>query len=236
MGPINNSGSSEALQKVKSWLHDCIHQHAMCRLDDKTKRPEAPDVVLPRRLIDLNVDGTEGCRLIASAGLDSKCKATYAALSHCWGSFQPLSTRGKNIKDHLADSRWNWLPRTFQDAIIVCRSLSIRYLWIDSLCIHQDDDDDWRQESARMGSIYLGAYITIAATGAPNATAGLFLSRSIEPSPVSLPLQFGERDDVGFVYAALHPEELHRGIESAVLTALSTSGLGLLRNGYYHVV
>lgn len=31
------------------------------------------------------------------------------------------------------------LPQTFHDAIEVCRALNIRYLWIDSLCIIQND-------------------------------------------------------------------------------------------------
>ena len=41
------------------------------------------------------------------------------------------------------------LPRSFRHAIVVTR-----YLWIDSLCIIQDDNDDWLRESKAMGIIY----------------------------------------------------------------------------------
>jgi hypothetical protein len=31
------------------------------------------------------------------------------------------------------------LPRTISDTITVCKELGIRYLWVDRLCIRQDD-------------------------------------------------------------------------------------------------
>jgi len=46
---------------------------------------------------------------------------------------------------------------------MVCRNLKIRYLWVDSMCILQDDEKDWERESAEMHAIYSSSYLTIAA-------------------------------------------------------------------------
>jgi hypothetical protein len=69
------------------------------------------------------------------------------------------------------------LPRSFQDAVLVARKLHVRYLWIDSICIVQDDKTDWERESAGMASVYQNAYVTIAATAAPNSEAGFLYPR-----------------------------------------------------------
>jgi hypothetical protein len=53
------------------------------------------------------------------------------------------------------------LPPAFRDAIDISRRLDVRYLWIDSLCIIQDDQLDWQTESARMSTIYQQALLTI---------------------------------------------------------------------------
>lgn len=69
------------------------------------------------------------------------------------------------------------LPRTFQDAIIITRRLGYRLLWIDSLCILQDDEDDWKHEAASMGRVYGNSICTIAALGAVNSYEGCFAQR-----------------------------------------------------------
>ena len=84
----------------------------------------------------------------------------YIALSHRWGE-----SMSETLKDNI-DSRKNSinhadLPTNFQDAIEVTRQLGIRYLWIDSLCIIQDDPEDWRRESRLMGDVFNSAYCTI---------------------------------------------------------------------------
>ncbi|KAK0709359.1 hypothetical protein B0T26DRAFT_600750, partial [Lasiosphaeria miniovina] len=49
-----------------------------------------------------------------------------------------------------------------------------RYIWIDSLCIVQDDEEDWRRESAKNSTTYLDSYLTLAVTKSKNCTGGLF--------------------------------------------------------------
>lgn len=79
-----------------------------------------------------------------------------------------------NLVEHMLAIDLARLPKTFQDAITVARSLSLDYLWIDSLCIVQDDAKDWEREAANMAAIYESAEITIAAAWGLNGTAGCF--------------------------------------------------------------
>ncbi|KAK6852343.1 heterokaryon incompatibility protein [Apiospora arundinis] len=59
--------------------------------------------------------------------------------------------------------------------------LGYRYLWIDALCIIQDNDHDKTLEIDRMGHIYRNAELTICAEGSPGAVAGLFVEKPPDP-------------------------------------------------------
>ncbi|KAF2109819.1 heterokaryon incompatibility protein-domain-containing protein, partial [Lophiotrema nucula] len=101
-----------------------------------------------------------------------------AALSYCWGSKQTrLPTTNGNLRHHLHGIPWDEFPPLFQDVISVCFDLNIRYLWIDALCILQDDTQDWEIESVKMADIYSNSYLTIAATAQPDSTCSLFTDR-----------------------------------------------------------
>ncbi|TKA35549.1 hypothetical protein B0A54_13136 [Friedmanniomyces endolithicus] len=66
---------------------------------------------------------------------------------------------------------------TFRHAIQITRGLGIRYIWIDALCIVQNDHDDWAREAAKMRTVYSDAFLTIAAASASDGTGGCFHSR-----------------------------------------------------------
>jgi hypothetical protein len=72
------------------------------------------------------------------------------------------------------------LSKPFQDAIHVTRNLGLKYLWIDSLCIVQDDLNDWKHESTKMAHLYIGSYINIAAFSSADGSGGLFYLRREE--------------------------------------------------------
>ncbi|KAK0625166.1 hypothetical protein B0T17DRAFT_456093, partial [Bombardia bombarda] len=71
----------------------------------------------------------------------------YATLSHCWGkrnaADQMIKTLSSNIDRRMVGIDWQELPQLFQDAIEVARALGCKYIWIDALCIIQDEDQDW---------------------------------------------------------------------------------------------
>ncbi|KAF5608313.1 het domain-containing protein [Fusarium pseudoanthophilum] len=78
------------------------------------------------------------------------------------------------------------LPKTFQDAITVTRAIGIEFIWIDSLCIIQNDDDDWATEASKMADVYRGSYLTLAASSSPDAHGGLFLDSQTPAKVVHL--------------------------------------------------
>jgi hypothetical protein len=116
--------------------------------------------------------------------MDSINGGGFIALSHCWGKptleEQRVRTTSKNYKTRLNVFNLDDLPRTFQDAVQVTRALGQPFLWIDAICIIQDDENDWTEESQRMEQVFSSAYCTIAADAAKSWTQG-FLQRQSSP-------------------------------------------------------
>lgn len=158
------TASTESLLWAKELLRDCDDSHENC------PRAISSDVSLPTRVLDIS---TEVVRLFHTQGKAGR----YVALSHCWGlRAQTLPrTRSFNIRLHEEGISLDRLSAKFRDAIAFVRSLGIRYIWIDSLCIVQDDEEDWRREGSRMASIYSNAYLVIAAAARSTETdPGMF--------------------------------------------------------------
>ena len=70
------------------------------------------------------------------------------------------------------------LTKTFQDAVTITRRMGLNYIWIDSLCIIQDDADDWALQSSRMAAIYEDAHVAVAGTRSRTGDEGCFSIRS----------------------------------------------------------
>lgn len=178
--PFKNLGISRAIPTkpdphvcadvFDAWMFDCRKHHGQCLKPDKA--------VLPKRVID--VKGYAKYGSISLLETLNGQRDHYIALSHCWGSELFIQTTRASLQQRKTNIGWSELPRTFQDAITFARKINLQYIWIDSLCIIQDDTSDWETESALMASIYSNAYITLAATGP--ARDGCFFSRWIQPS------------------------------------------------------
>ncbi|KAH8659920.1 hypothetical protein BX600DRAFT_52216 [Xylariales sp. PMI_506] len=108
-----------------------------------------------------------------------------------------IITTKANISERLTDISYNIFPRTIRDAVEVARALHIAYIWVDSLCIIQEEEthSDWRAESAKMGYIYQGAVLTISATCSEDVACGFLKSRNPEPELV-VPSNFVVHDSV----------------------------------------
>ncbi|KAF3025516.1 hypothetical protein E8E14_008557 [Neopestalotiopsis sp. 37M] len=105
------------------------------------------------------------------------CQERYIALSHCWGNIQETETvraKKSNVAELKRRIDYKLLPKTFRDAVRCAWELGIRYLWIDSICIIQDDEEDWGAESQKMESVFSSAYCTIAASSAKSSVDGMF--------------------------------------------------------------
>ncbi|KAK2043947.1 heterokaryon incompatibility protein [Colletotrichum somersetense] len=120
---------------------------------------------------------TDIARLQLSESLSPDTR--YAALSHRWGAHETCCTTEGSLKGMIETGvRVSKLPATFRDAIYVARGMGLSYIWIDSLCIVQDDKEDWKNEAKRMAIIYDNATCTIAANDGLDSDSGLTMRGS----------------------------------------------------------
>lgn len=102
------------------------------------------------------------------------------------------------------------MPKTFYEAVEVTRAVGIRYLWVDSLCIVEDDDSDWEQESKTIGALYENARFTIAANDATDASKGLFLAGRQQDDPVlEIAFQPNGQEAEGVLYVSAGPRQYY---------------------------
>lgn len=85
----------------------------------------------------------------------------YVCLSYCWGTNQMGRTTKENLSQHLLNISLDTLPNTVVDTLRLCWALKYRFVWVDRLCIVQDDDDDWKREVDNMCQVYSNSALTI---------------------------------------------------------------------------
>ncbi|KAF8862798.1 HET-domain-containing protein [Acephala macrosclerotiorum] len=164
---IERSTASEStFTFAKEWLETCQNTHPRC--------PLTMAFTPPTRLIEITDNGLRLCNT-----KETRINPPYTTLSHCWGKAAFFTLTRSNMASLRQSIRSEDLCKTFQDAISVTKRLGFYYLWIDSLCIVQDDEEDWRLESALMSQVYGNAAVNIAATKAKNGTFGLFTERDV---------------------------------------------------------
>jgi hypothetical protein len=179
--PILPGNNREALWLAKSWMDRCEASHELCRAQRK-KYSTTP----PTRLISVSGNAV---KLYFSADIEGPVK--YATLSHCWGNLQITTLERDNVSQFLVGIPEQALCKTFQHAIEITRSVDLQYLWIDSLCIIQDDPEDWTHEAARMSAVYGGSFFSIAAASATDGSQGCFFDRDplyASHQPIDIPL------------------------------------------------
>ncbi|KAF8856232.1 HET-domain-containing protein [Acephala macrosclerotiorum] len=125
-----------------------------------------PNLPLATRLIDV-----EEMRLVSVAETFE-----FVALSYVWGTLhmEDLRTVTANVERREEPNGLSrvQLPRTIVDAISVTKDLKIKYLWVDSLCIVQDDE--YKQyQILNMDRIYGLASLVLVAAAGEDAEAGL---------------------------------------------------------------
>lgn len=157
--------SGHSFSRFEHWLHRCNSSHDCAPPHDTS---------LPSRVLDVGSSEASGRIALmdsqALAGPGTKQK--YVALSHCWGRSHRIVTRMDNLEAHKSGLDVASLPRTFQQAVLTTRRLQIRYLWIDSLCIVQDDHQEWEREASKMGEVYANSYLVIAADSGIDDSSG----------------------------------------------------------------
>lgn len=129
----------------------------MCESDAATKLFDT-EPELPTRVLDVSSNPIKV--------LESKhSRGQYAVLSHCWGKkadgHEPPKLTKAKYSAYTKEVTEADLNVIIRDAVEITRKIGLRYLWVDSLCIVQDDAHDWDSQSAQMFRIYRESYISI---------------------------------------------------------------------------
>ncbi|KAF2125639.1 HET-domain-containing protein [Dothidotthia symphoricarpi CBS 119687] len=148
---------------MKRWISDCESQHGRQCQENMTKG-------LPKhfKLIDIDkmciVDASESHRFVA--------------FSYVWsvhGGVRSLQLVQSNI-DQLSQPgglELHQLPEQIFDAILLCKELNEHWIWIDRLCIVQDDEVSKQVQIDAMDAIYGRATFTLVAAVDPSKAVGL---------------------------------------------------------------
>ena len=160
---------------IKTWLASCDNNHGKtCRQESSTVAPDQ----LPTWLVDVH----RQCIVPFFLG------TPYVALSYVWGhqtDFASLTTDTlPKLISEGALAHANTLPRTIHDMLTLSIDLGISHVWIDRLCIVQDDAQQKHTQLKAMGSIYAQAYVTIIAAQSHDASGPLSSRplRTVAPS------------------------------------------------------
>lgn len=149
--------------KLQSWISACEKWHSdICGVDEKTQ---------------YNMSSIRFIDVIDNCLVEKNEKCTYIALSYLWGrcsTFQTLKENVASLEEKgglLAFT--DRIPLTIRDAILLTRQLGERYLWVDALCIVQDDERNKMEAITNMDTVYHHALLTVIAGGGSDANAGL---------------------------------------------------------------
>ena len=152
------------IKLLNSWLHLCKTYHiTQCGRERARCGPAI-------RLID-----TKAQRIVAYRPGDPRV-LTYVALSYVCGDKGQSYISAVVKYSHLANdgSLKNLnLPHTISDAISLVQRLGLQYLWVDALCIDQDDSSDRAEQISDIGFVYENALFTIIAASGIDCEAGL---------------------------------------------------------------
>jgi hypothetical protein len=143
-------------------LRDCVSNHKGCHVS--VGRTAALNIFVIDTMV-MNI-------------IKVSTSVPYFALSYVWGGADTFQLTNDNVeKMAQADSlrkHWKKIPKVIQQSIKLVRELSIfgkkRYLWVDALCIIQDNSSFKHSQIAHMDIIYGQACMTIAAVSSATAT------------------------------------------------------------------
>lgn len=156
---------------LKYWFKECYNNHPHCR-------PPSPSFSPTRLLL---IENKYSARIVETK--DCNAQYQYVALSHCWGNVTRLKLQKSNMVDLLKHISITKLPTTYREGISVTLALGFSYIWIDSLCIIQDDEQDWAKEAAMMKDVFEHCSINLSATTAPDSSQSNFTHRD----PTNIP-------------------------------------------------
>ena len=161
-----SADSITSMSIIREWINRCDNTH---------RHPPPKHRSRPTRLIEIGGHNGKTSRLCSP-----ECSVKFAALSYRWGPGKQSETTKENVGERFKKLMTSEFPKTLQDAIQVARGLGLEYIWIDRICIVQDDEEEWANEASLMADIYASAYVVLSATATEDSKDG-FLRKRLEP-------------------------------------------------------
>lgn len=204
--PIQPTWPVIDIARIFRWIDSCEKTHGWdCALPTGPAFTQAFRGLQVLRLVDVHAN----C-LVETTVLDN-----YVALSYVWGDVSNFRLTKANrptlLKPNSLNRVSHLLPETIKDTIVFTRRLGCRYLWVDALCLLQNDTEDLALGVNAMDLIYERAWLTVVASCGHDANAGL---RGV---------QTGTRIPSANTY------EIIPGVEMGILSGLD----GLLKKSVY---
>jgi hypothetical protein len=195
--------------QIKNWLSEAFRHEKLYEHSGYSKEWQEAVSPLPKRVIDVFTSPNPS--IICLRDSINLPQGQYLCLSHCWSESAPITTTTQTLAQRCDGIRMDELSPTLRDTVYLARELEIQYIWIDSLCILQDSQEDWEVESSKMGTYYGSSLLTVLA--GRDGSKGLFGERDFPPRPyckVSSPSGPG-RASVD-IYFTLFPHVPGRGV------------------------
>lgn len=165
--------SQESLEVARGWLETCVNNHG-----EACGHSAGAGKWLPTRLLEVEFASGQMYLRVADPSEPFK-DARYVALSHCWGQGgTPFTTTHATLHLRKEGIDIDTLPQTFRDSAALTNSLGLRYIWIDSLCIIQDDAKDWAYQAAQMAKVYRNAHLVLNAANSDADSTGFLRPRN----------------------------------------------------------
>lgn len=158
---------------VKSWLDEC-------RKHEYSK--QMPPILNALFQADT---GFRVVDVIEEHLVELKTPCEYVALSYVWGAcgsatlkctrenVHRLLQRNSLTPESLANRSETRIPLTIRNSMEFVKRVGLRFLWVDALCIIQDDESEKARLIHGMDRVYENSVLTIIAATGKDADAGL---------------------------------------------------------------
>jgi len=161
----------------------------------KLHQAESSAPSLPVRLVDIGLGPGQFPRVVDMVGQTPR----YVALSYSWGA-----SRTRLTSSNLQSFQKSIKPSEVQEwqaAIDLTRKLGVQYLWIDSLCVVQDDQEEILDAISDMRRIFSSCVGTL--IEARSDTFKSPLDQSIDCRPFSMFLNWSQPEEAFLVQRCL---------------------------------
>ncbi|TGJ86178.1 hypothetical protein E0Z10_g2601 [Xylaria hypoxylon] len=211
--PSQSFSQKHRLDWMMQTLAECTEKHQHDHLGKD---------FLPERLISVQEPVP---RLVLGADLTTigagAQKPRYAALSYCWGPIEESKSQLKTTTSSIAQRQTAItdaeMTEVLRDSVTMTRALSIPYLWVDALCILQDDISDWERQCRDMAELYQSAHIVLCAASSASCLQGFLGQRGRR---IRVPFRSARRPSVtGSYYLQFKYAGCSRGVIFSEATA-----------------